>query len=78
MASNALLMSTEIAAVRRGGLFWLNPEAIFCATGMRAVVVEWFLVKPCWVGAVVREETKWGSRRRSRILEEGQRRLMGR
>ena len=45
--SNALLMSRAIVIVRSGGLFRLKPDAmgLLCSD----VLVEWLLLKPCYV-----------------------------
>ena len=66
-----------MVTVRRGGLGWLNPEAIFWVSGRSAVVVEWSLRKPCWVGEIGKLFSS-GSRRRSRTLAAGQSSEIGR
>ena len=45
--SNVLLMSTLI--VHSGRLFWLNPVAMVLFMLCSAVLVEWLLLKPCYV-----------------------------
>ena len=35
--------------MRSGGLFWLKPVAIVLFMLCSAVLVEWFLLKPCCV-----------------------------
>ena len=47
--SNALLMSSATVIVPSGGLFWLNPVAMVLFMLCSAVLVEWFLLKPCCV-----------------------------
>ena len=47
--SKALLMSSATVIVRAGGLFWLKPVAIVLFMVCSAVLVEWFLLKPCCV-----------------------------
>ena len=47
--SNALRMSRATVIVRSGGLFWLKPVALVLFMLCSAVVVEWLLLKPCWV-----------------------------
>ena len=54
----------------------MKPQTIFCVRGRRAVVVEWFSRKPCWVGARGRDLIS-GSNSRSRTLAAGQRREIG-
>ena len=56
----------------------MNPEAIWWASGRRAVVVERAALKPCWVSERGRWWVSWGRRSRSRTLTAGQRREMGR
>ena len=53
--SKAFERSNDIATVRWGGLFWLNPVAIVWARGRRAVVVDRFCLKPCWAS----DRGKW-------------------
>ena len=45
--SNALLMSSATVIVRSGGLFWLKTVAMVLFMLCSAVLVEWFLLKPC-------------------------------
>ena len=47
--SNALLMSTATVIVRYGGLFWLMPVAMVLFMLCSAVLVEWLLLKPCFM-----------------------------
>ena len=47
--SNALEKSRDTVTVRCGGKGWLKPCATFCVRGRRAVVVERWERKPCWV-----------------------------
>ena len=55
----------------------MKPQATFCVSGSKAVVVEWFGRKPC-CGAEIGRELSSGRRSRSRTLAVGQRREMGR
>jgi len=45
--SKALLISRDTRTVRAEG-FLLNPSTILLFILCKAVVVEWFLLKPCW------------------------------
>ena len=47
--SNALLISSATAIVCSRGLFWLKPVAMVLFRLCSAVLVEWFLLKPCCV-----------------------------
>ena len=47
--SNALLMSSFTVIVRSGSLFWLKPVAMVLFMLCSAVLVEWWLLKPCCV-----------------------------
>ena len=47
--SNALLMSSASVIMRSGGLFWLKPVAMVLFMLCSAVLVEWWLLKPCCV-----------------------------
>ena len=47
--SNALLMSSATVIVRSGGLFWLKPVVMMLFILCSAVLVQWFLLKPCCV-----------------------------
>ena len=46
---NALLMSSAIVSMRSGGLFWLEPVAMVLFMLCSTVLVEWLLLKPCYV-----------------------------
>ena len=52
--SKALLMSMVAMIVLDGGLFPLNPSRMCWVTLVRRVVVEWFLLNPCWIPDVGR------------------------
>ena len=47
--SNALLMFSATVSVHSGGLFWLKHVAMVLFILCIAVLVEWFLLKPCCV-----------------------------
>ena len=47
--SNAFLMSSATVIVRSGGLFWLKHVAMVLFMLCSAVLVGWFLLKPCCV-----------------------------
>ena len=47
--SNALLMSSAIVIMRSGDLFGLKPVAMVLFMLCSAVLVEWLLLKPCYV-----------------------------
>ena len=47
--SNGLLMSSVTVMVRYGSLFWLNPVAMVLFMLCSVVLVEWFLLKLCYV-----------------------------
>ena len=47
--SNALLMSRATVIVCSGGLFWLKPVAMVLFMLCSAVLVEWLLLKSCFV-----------------------------
>ena len=47
--SNVLLMSSATVIVRYNGLFWLKPVAMVLFMLCSAVLVAWFLLKPCCV-----------------------------
>lgn len=49
MVSNALLISSTMAMVRSGGVFWLKPVAIVWLMLCSAVSVEWLRLYPCCV-----------------------------
>ena len=55
--SKALEKSIDMVSVRCGGLGWLKPEATVCVRGMSAVVVLCRVLKPCWEGIELGEET---------------------
>ena len=76
--SKALEKSIARAAVREAGLRWLKPEATSVESGRRAVEVECMGRKPCWERLGGRAALRKGRARRSRILEAGHRREMGR
>ena len=76
--SNALDMSTAMAAVRRGGFWLLKPWATFVVSGRSAVVVEWRDLKPCCVGMSGIVFVMSGRISLSRILLAGQSREIGR
>ena len=46
--SNALLMSKAINTVLVGGFSSLNPRVMTLLIVCSAVVVEWFVLNPCW------------------------------
>ena len=46
-------MSSAIVVVRCGGLLWLKPVVMWFVMRWSAVVVECFVLKPCWWLAVV-------------------------
>ena len=56
----------------------MKPLAIVVARGIRAEVVEWRGLKPCWVGLAGRMLVRKDRMRRSRILLAGHRREIGR
>ena len=47
--SNALLLSSATVIVRSGGLFWWKPVTMVLFMLCSAVLVDWLLLKPCWV-----------------------------
>ena len=47
--SNALLMSSATVIVCSGGLFWLKPVVMVLFMLCSSVLVEWLLLKPCFV-----------------------------
>ena len=47
--SNVFLMSNAAVIVRSGGLFWLKPVAMVLFMLCSAMLVEWLLLKPCFV-----------------------------
>ena len=47
--SNALFMSSATVIVRSGGLIWLKHVSMVLFMLCSAVLVEWFLLKPCCV-----------------------------
>ena len=47
--SNAFLVSSATVIVCSGGLLWLKPVAIVLFMLCSAVLVEWLLLKPCYV-----------------------------
>jgi hypothetical protein len=53
--SKAFERSTAAATVRAGGRRELKPIVICCASGSRAVTVEFPGLKPCCEGTVVRD-----------------------
>ena len=75
--SKAFDRSSDIRTVRFGGLGLLKPVAIVWVSGRRAVVVDLFLLKPCWDSDRGRWKVRRGRRSRSRTFTAGQSREMG-
>ena len=66
--SNAFFMSSATVIVRSGGLFWLNPVAMMLFILCNAVLVEWLLLKPCYVEIYVMLFMMYGSSVFSSVL----------
>ena len=76
--SNALLRSIWTRRVLFAGFFSLKPPATDSTNSCRAVTVECFDLKPCWMSGTGRCVVRVGSRTRSRILIAGHRSDTGR
>lgn len=63
--------------VRCGGFFWLNPCEMSRLRLLRAEVVEWFALKPCWKVGIGRCSCRVGKTSLSKILIAGQSRETG-
>ena len=76
--SNALVRSSATSMDLSVGLFWLRPADILWVMSCRAVVVEWFDLKPCWCGGEEVCSCRVGRSSFSMVLAIGERRATGR
>ena len=71
-------ISTQTSPVLSAGLRWLKPLVTVVTKGISAVMVERSGRNPCWLGFGLSDDVNAGRRRRSKTLNSGHKREIGR